>query len=116
MDEKEIAYTVRQIESLAIQIADCQRAFVFYPTSLDLARQEERLSKRWNRLVSELTAAGVKHEYKLLTIYEEEPQSMSWMQEIFVKEGLDMRDLTREDDKPKSKALVSDGLGGLVDF
>lgn len=68
MTTDEIAAIVRQIESLASHIADCQRAFVFYPTSLHLARQEASFAKQWNRLVSELTAAGVEHEYKFLKI------------------------------------------------
>jgi hypothetical protein len=80
-----------------------------------IARLETALSKRWNQLIWELSDAGVEHNYIPRTILEEEPQELNLWQTLFIESGLDIRDLTREDDKPKPGPM-SDGLGGLVGY
>jgi hypothetical protein len=59
--------------------------------------------------------AGVEHDYQPRTILEDEPQELNFFQQSFNDSGLDIRDLTREDDKPKPGPM-SDGLGELVGY
>lgn len=114
MDEKEIAATVKRIESLAVQIADCQRAFVFYPTSQSLARQETALAKRYNRLLQELDSAGVVHSYKRQTVIEEQPEEMPAFLDLFLRGYIDQQDLAPE---PKKKgSAFCDGLSSMVGY
>lgn len=110
---EEITEIIRSLERLRIRLGEVRAAATLHPTSQDIGRLETALSKRWNQLVSELSAAGVEHEYQPRTILEEEPEELNFFQQLFKDSGLDIRDLTREDDKPKPGPM-SDGLGGLV--
>ena len=113
--KEEITEIIRNLERLRIRFGEVHAAATRYPLSQDVARLETALSKQWNSLVSELSAAGVEHEYQLRTILEEEPQELNFFQQLFNDSGLDIRDLTREDDKPRPGPL-SDGLGSLVGY
>jgi hypothetical protein len=100
--KEEITEIIRNLERLRIRFDEVHSAATIYPTSLDVARLETALSKQWNQLVTELSAAGVEHEYQLRTILEEEPQDLTWIQTLFVESGLDIRDLTRRDEPKRS--------------
>jgi hypothetical protein len=113
--KEEITQIIHNLERLRIRLGEVHAAETLHPTSQDIGRLETALSKRWNQLISELSAAGVEHEYELRTILEEEPQELNFFQQLFNDSGLDIRDLTREDDKPKPGPM-SDGLGSLVGY
>jgi len=106
--KEEITQIIRNLERLRVRFSEVHAAATLYPTSLDVARLETALSKQWNQLVSELSDAGVEHEYKPRTILEDEPQELNFFQQLFNDSGLDIRDLTREDDKPK-RSVFGDG-------
>jgi hypothetical protein len=112
--KEEITEIIRNLERLRIRLSEVHAAATIYPTSLDVARLETALSKQWNSLVSELSAAGVEHDYQPRTIPEEEPQELNFWQNLFLESGLDVRDLTA-DDKPKPGPM-SDGLGSLIGY
>jgi len=112
--KQEIAEIIRNLERLRIRLGEVHAAETLHPTSQDIGRLETALSKRWNQLVSELSDAGVEHEYQLRTILEEEPQELNFWQTLFLESGLDVRDLTA-DDKPRPGPMP-DGLGGLVGY
>jgi hypothetical protein len=79
--------------------------------SQDIARLETSLAKQWNRLVSDLKPAGVEG-YEPRAVIEEETPPMHWLQTIFVESGLDLRDLTRPDPKPRQS--TGDGLDWML--
>jgi hypothetical protein len=107
MTTDEISKHVREVAALEERFAELHQAPIRYPTSQDLWRQETALAKHWNRLVSELKTAGVEgYEPKLVT--EEKPRELTWIQLLFVESGLDIRDLTRPDPKPRQS--TGDGL------
>jgi hypothetical protein len=112
---EEIAEIIRNLERLRIRLSEVHAAATRYPMSQDVARLETALSKRWNQLVSELSVAGVEHEYQPRTILEEEPQELNLWQTLFLEDGLDVRDLTAED-KPKPAGPMSDGLSSLIGY
>ena len=106
MDKEQISSRVRQLESISTRLADIGHVQIRHPLSQDLWRQETALAKQWNLLVSELKGAGVEG-YELKPVTEEEPQELTWIQELFVTSGLDIRDLTRKDETPHS--MFGDG-------
>ena len=72
------------------------------------------MSKQWNELVSALDAAQVEHEYKPLTVFEEEPEEMPWALDLFVRGFIDRRDFEPEPEKKTSP--FGDGLNGMVGY
>jgi hypothetical protein len=93
---------IHNLERLRVRISDVNEAAKRNPMSQDIARLETSLAKQWNRLVSELKAAGVEHGYKPRPVFEEQPRELTWIQSLFVESGLDIRDLTRKDEPPRS--------------
>jgi hypothetical protein len=108
MNEDDIKNHVRNLERLRVRISEVNEAAKRNPMSLDIARLETSLAKQWNRLVSELKAAGVEG-YEPKAVTEEEPQDLNFFQQLFVESGLDIRDLTRKDEPPRS--MFCDGWG-----
>lgn len=119
MNEQEIARVVKEIESLQArldEISSARQRDYRLVLSQDVARLESGLCRRYNKLVQTLSAAGVEHGYALKTMVEEEPEETPLMLGLFLDGAIDPRELYRPDPKPKSRSLVPDGLGGLVDY
>jgi hypothetical protein len=114
MTELEIAEHHKALTQLAERIAEVNEAAMRNPMSRDIAFLERELAKRWNKLVSELTAANVEHEYKLRTVIEEQPQKLPWTLELFVQRAIDRSDSMRE--KEKKTSAFGDGLASMVGY
>ena len=54
--KEEITEIIRSLERLRIRLGEVRAAATLHPTSQDIGRLETALSKRWNQLVSELSA------------------------------------------------------------
>ena len=100
--KERITEIIRNLERLRARLDEVHAAGTLHPMSQDIGRLEAALSKQWNQLVSELSEAGVEHDYKTRTVIEEEPKDLTWIQTLFVESGLDIRDLTRSDEPPRS--------------
>ena len=111
MNADDIKNHVRKLERLRVRIGEVNEAAKRNPTSLDIARLETALAKQWNRLVSELRAGGVEG-YEPRPVIEEEPQELNFFQQLFIESGLDIRDLTRPDPKPRQS--TGDGLDWML--
>lgn len=114
--QEEIKQRVADLDILDRRIGDVLDAAKHNPTSRDIARMEEMLCRRFNLLLEELAAAGVDSGFKPKVFCPEESQKLSWLQECFVREGIDVRDLLREDKPAKRKQGIGDGLGDLVGY
>ena len=115
MTEQEIKQAVKRLANLQARYEEIQAMAIFYPTSQDIARQENSIAKEFNATLAKLAASGVEPEFKPLPVFvEEKPRPMDFLQTLFVESGLDMRDLLRED-KPKPSAF-GDGLASLVGY
>jgi len=106
MTTDEIAQTIKRLAALEQRISEVNEAAKRNPMSQDIGRLETSLAKQWNRLVSELKAAGVEG-YEPKPVTDEEPRELTWIQSLFVESGLDLRDLTRRDEPPRS--MFGDG-------
>jgi hypothetical protein len=111
MTSDEIKNHIRNLERLRVRIGEVNEAAKRNPMSQDIARLETSLAKQWNRLVSDLKAAGV-DGYEPRPVIEEEIPPMHWLQALFVESGLDVRDLTRPDPKPQRS--TGDGLDWML--
>jgi len=70
---------IHNLERLRVRISDVNEAAKRNPMSLDIARVETSLAKQWNRLVSDLKAAGI-DDYEPRPVIEEEIPPMHWLQ------------------------------------
>ena len=115
MTELEIAEHHKALAQLAERIAEVNEAAMRNPWSRDIAFLERRLVQHWNKLVSELTAANVEHEYKLRTVIEEQPQKLPWTLDLFMQGTIDRVD-TMPERKEKQTSLFGDGLSSMVGY
>jgi hypothetical protein len=114
MTPEQISEHHKALTQLAERIAEVNEAAMRNPWSKDIAFLERELAKRWNKLVSELTAANVQHEYKLRTVIEEQPQKLPWTLDLFMQRAIDRTDTMAEKDKRTS--LFGDGLSSMVGY
>ena len=116
MTNEEIAERRKVLAQLSERLNEVREAAIRKPWSRDIAFLERELSKRWNTLVSELTAANVPHEYKLRAIVaDEKPAPLTWLQQMFVETGMTPAELIRKDE-PKNRSAFGDGLTDLVGY
>lgn len=116
MTQEEIAATVKAIELIQMRLenlTEIRKRHTTLVLSRDYHRELAALGKRLNLLLDKLDAANVEHRYAHVTVEEEKPQPMPVLLQLFVEDGLDLRDLA-PDPPPRNKSLVSDGLGPLV--
>ena len=85
MTNEQIAEHHKALAQLGERINEVNEAAMRNPWSKDIAFLERRLAQHWNKLVAELTAARVEHEYKLRTVVEEEPQKLPWTLDSFLQ-------------------------------
>jgi hypothetical protein len=108
MTNEDVVKTVRQIEALGERIAEVAA----YPTGVlhqDVCWLYDSLCKDYNKLVDKLDSNGIEHEFKKKVIIAMEPKELDYFQSLFVHHGLDIRDLLRDDDKPKP-SIFGDGM------
>jgi hypothetical protein len=114
MTNEQIAEHHKALAQLGERINEVNEAAMRAPWSKDIAFLEARLAEHWNKLVSELTAANVEHEYKLRTVIEEQPQKVPWTLDLFMQRALDRSDTMPE--KEKQTSLFGDGLSSMVGY
>jgi hypothetical protein len=114
MTNEQIAEHHKALAQLGARIEEVTDAAKRNPWSRDIAFLERRLAEHWNKLVSELTAANVEHEYKLRTVIEEQPQKLPWTLDLFMQRAIDRTDTMAEKDKRTS--LFGDGLSSMVGY
>jgi hypothetical protein len=112
MTQEQIEAHHKELARLNERLAEVRLAACRYPTSRDIAFLERELEKQWNRLVTELSDAGVEHEYELRTVIEAQPPKIPWTLELFLQRVVDRSDTMPEKKKPTSK--FSDGLSWIV--
>jgi hypothetical protein len=115
MTELEIAEHHKALAQLGARIEEVTDAAKRNPWSRDIAFLERRLAQHWNKLVSELTAAEVEHDYKLRTVIEEQPQKLPWTLDLFVQGAINRED-TMPERKEKHTSLFGDGLSSMVGY
>jgi hypothetical protein len=119
MTPEEITAAVKEIEALDARLEEISLARQKdwrVLLSQDVWRQENTLAKRYNRLVQDLSAAGVEHSYRQKEVYEDESKDTPLALTLFMEGAIDPVELYYREEKPKSKGLVADGLGSLVDY
>ena len=115
MTEQEIAQQHAELARLGARIEEVTTAAKRNPMSRHIAFLERRLAQHWNKLVSELTAAKVPHEYNIRAILEDEkPVPLTWLQQLFVETGQTPADLMRKDEPKPS--MFGDGLSDIIGY
>jgi hypothetical protein len=115
MTNEQIAEHHKALAQLGARIEEVTDAAKLSPWSRDIAFLERRLAQHWNKLVAELTAANVQHEYKLRTVIEEQPQKVPWTLDLFMQRAIDRVD-TMPERKEKQTSLFGDGLSSMVGY
>ena len=116
MTPEQIAEIHKALAKLAERIAEVNEAAMRNPWSRDIAFLEGRLAQHWNKLVAELTAANVQHEYKLRAVIEEQPQKLPWTLDLFMQRAIDRSDTMPEKEKPTSVSVARENCTFLCAY
>src|ERR1700745_540276 len=116
MTNEQIAEHQKTLAQLGARIEEVTDAAKRNPWSRDISFLERRLAQHWNKLVAELTAANVPHEYKLRTVLEEQPQKLPWTLDLFMQRAIDRSDTMPEKEKPTSVSVARENCTFLCAY
>jgi hypothetical protein len=109
LDKDQIAAIVRKLETLRLRIDEVHEALKRNIFAEDIHRLRDQLAAQFNKLVDTLDKENIEHGFLKEKIVEpDKPANMHWLQEIFVTNGIDVRDMTQPDHPPRS--MFGDGF------